>query len=151
MIMNRKVVDSHWHSYPWADENGKDFYTVIDEYQKRLGLAGLNICSIPVYHDLGPAQNVLPLLYKLHNPTAYAYGGLVYTDKPVKFPQPEGFDMLTQYNELMEMGFDGIKMLETKPAEQKEYQVRINDPYFKDFFAAVEKDGTHMIWHVADP
>ena len=151
MKMTRKVVDSHWHLYPWADEHGEDFYTVIDRYQKELGLAGLNLCSIPVYHDLGPAQNILCALYKLHNPTAYAYGGLVYTDKPVNFPQPEGFDMLTQYNELMEMGFDGIKMLETKPAEQKEYQVKINDDYFGEFFAACEKNGTHMIWHVADP
>ncbi len=151
MKFNRKVVDSHWHAYPWFDENGKDFYTVIDRYQENLGLACLNICSIPVYHNLGPAQNVLAALYKLHNPTAYAYGGLVYTDKPVSFPQPEGFDMLTQYNELMEIGFDGIKMLETKPAEQKEYQVKVKDDYFEEFFAACEKNGTHMIWHVADP
>lgn len=151
MKFDKKVIDSHWHLYPWADEHGEDFYTVIDRYQKELGLDALNLCSIPIYHNLGPAQNVLLALYKLHNPTAYAYGGLVYTDKPVKFPQPEGFDMLTQYNELMEIGFDGIKMLETKPAEQKEYQVKIKDPYFEEFFAACEKNGTHMIWHVADP
>lgn len=151
MKMKRKVIDSHWHLYPWADEHGEDFYTVIDRYQKELGLTSLNLNSIPIYHDLGPAQNILCALYKLHNPTAYAYGGLVYTDKPVKFPQPEGFDMLTQYNELMEMGFDGIKMLETKPAEQKDYQVKINDPYFEEFFAACEKNETPMIWHVADP
>ena len=151
MKLTRKVIDSHWHLYPWADENGEDFYTVIDRYQKELGLSAINLCSIPVYHDLGPAQNVLCALYKLHNPTAYAYGGLAYTDKPVCFPQPEGFDMLTQYNELMEMGFDGIKMIETKPAEQKEYQIKIKDPYFEDFFAACEKNGTPMVWHVADP
>lgn len=151
MKFNRKVIDSHWHMYPWYDENGEDFYTIIDRYQKELGLSALNICSIPCYEDLGAAQNVLPLLYKLHNPTAYAYGGLVYTDKPVNFPQPEGFDMLTQYNELMEMGFDGIKMIETKPFEQKAYKVKINDPYFENFFSAVERDGTHMVWHVADP
>lgn len=151
MKFDRKVIDSHWHIYPWFDENGEDFYTIIDRYQEALGITAINLCSIPVYHDLGPAQNVLPLLYKLHNPTAYAYGGVVYTDKPVSFPQPEGFDMKTQYDELMELGFDGIKMLETKPAEQKEYKVRVDDPYFDDFFAECEKNGTHMIWHVADP
>lgn len=151
MSFTKKVIDSHWHLYPWYDENGEDFYTIIDRYQKELGLDALNICSIPAYENYGPAQNVLPLLYKLHNPTAYAYGGVVYTSKPANFPQPQGFDMLTQYNELMEMGFDGIKMLETKPMEQKIFQVKINDPYFEDFFAAIERDGTHMIWHVADP
>ena len=25
MKFDRKVVDSHWHIYPWFDENGEDF------------------------------------------------------------------------------------------------------------------------------
>lgn len=151
MKFNRKIIDSHWHLYPWFDENGKDFYAALDDFQKNHDLAAVNLCSIPIYHDLGPAQNILAALYKLHNPTSYAYGGLVFTDKPVNLPQPEGFDPLTQYNELMEIGFDGIKMLETKPAEQKEYQVVISDEYFDPFFTACEKNQTPMIWHVADP
>jgi len=96
-------------------------------------------------------QNILAALYKLHNPNAYAYGGFVYTDKPAVFPQPEGFDMLTQYEDLKAIGFDGIKMLETKPAEQKEYQVRVDDEAYEEFFSACERDETHMVWHVADP
>lgn len=90
-------------------------------------------------------------LYKLHNPTAYAYGSFFYPDMPIKIPMPEGMDFLTQYNELLELGFDGIKMLETKALEQSYYKVYVDADYYEDYFAKCEKDGTHIIWHVADP
>jgi len=151
MKFERKVIDAHWHLFDWYDENGRDFYTVLDGYQTRHGMAGVNICATPCFHDAGPAQNVLAALYKLHNPNAYAYGGMVYTAKPFLFPQPEGFDFRAQYDELMEIGFDGIKLLETKPEEQKEYGFQISDAKFEPLFDACEKNGTHLVWHVADP
>jgi len=145
------IIDSHWHLYCWKDQNGQDFRTLIDHYIAENELTAINICSIPVHEDLGPVQNILAALYKLHNPRAYAYGGLVYPQKPFTKPMPVGTDPLSQYNELMEIGFDGIKMLETKPTEQKKYGIEIDDPYFDQLFAACEENGTHMIWHVADP
>ena len=151
MPQNKKFIDSHWHLYSLKDKNGQDFRDVLDAFQQQSGLTAMNICSIPVYHSLGPAQNILAALYKLHNPTAYAYAGLVYPQCPFQKPMPEGTDPLSQYEELMQLGFDGIKMLETKPTEQKQYAIRIDDPYFDSFFAACEKDNTPMIWHVADP
>lgn len=145
------MIDSHWHMYVHTCEDGKDFRIALDELQKQQGMDAVNLCCIPVYHELGPAQNILAAIYKLHNPTAYAYGGLVYPQKPFQKPMPEGMDPLSQYEELMELGFDGIKMLETKPTEQKAYGMFIDDEYYDAFFAACEKDGTHMVWHVADP
>lgn len=149
--MDKTVIDCHWHLYIYKDEQGRDFRTVMDEFQKDNGLTAVNICAIPVYGGLGPAQNILAALYKLHNPAAYAYAGLVYPECPFRVPMPEGMDPLSQYRELMALGFDGIKMLETKPTEQKLYGMRIDDSYFDGLFAAAEQDGTHMIWHVADP
>ena len=146
-----KIIDSHWHLYVYEDVQGRDFRLVIDEFQEKNGLDSINICSIPIYGGLGPAQNILAALYKLHNPAAYAYGGLVYPVCPFQKPMPAGMEPLEQYEELMAMGFDGIKMLETKPTEQKAYGMRIDDSYYDSFFAAAERDGTHMIWHVADP
>ena len=151
MKLDIPVIDSHWHLYCWNDENGHDFRSLIDNYILENGLQSINICSIPIYTDIGPQQNILAALYKLHNPKAYAYGGLVYPQKPFQVPMPEGYDPLTQYNELMEIGFDGIKMLETKPTEQKQYNIEIDDSYFDSLFDVCEKNGTHMIWHVADP
>lgn len=149
--MKQTVIDSHWHLYICEDENGKDFCAVMDALQERYGLKALNICAIPVYQDLGPAQNILAALYKLHNPTAYAYGGIVYPQRPFRKPMPADMDPLSQYEELMNIGFDGIKMLETKPTEQKAYQMLIDDAYYDELFTACEANGTPMIWHVADP
>ena len=149
--MERPIIDSHWHLYICEDEQGRDFCEVMDALQKQYGLKALNICSIPIYQELGPAQNLLAALYKLHNPTAYAYGGIVYPTKPFQKPMPPEMDPLSQYRELMQIGFDGIKMLETKPLEQKQYGILIDDEYFDGLFAACEQDATPMIWHVADP
>jgi len=135
----------------FSDRDGRDFCEVLDAFQAENNLDGVNICSIPIYRDLGPAQNMLAAIYKLHNPKVYAYGGLVYPQKPFKNPMPENMDPLSQYRELMEIGFDGIKMLETKPYEQRDYSVCIDDDYFDSFFEACERDNTHMIWHVAAP
>jgi len=145
------MTDSHWHVYVPTNEDGRDYRQVLDQLQQDMGLEALNICCIPCYHALGPAQNILAAIYKLHNPTAFAYGGLVYPDLPFKKPMPEGMDPLSQYEELMAMGFDGIKMLETKPTEQKAYGMFIDDAYYDAFFAACEENGTPMVWHVADP
>lgn len=145
------IIDSHWHLYCWQDQNGIDFRTLIDQRIKDSNLYTINICSIPIYTNIGPQQNILAALYKLHNPKAYAYGGLVYPQKPFQAPMPEGMDPLTQYEELMALGFDGIKMLETKPTEQKQFGIEIDDPYFDKLFHECEKNRTHMIWHVADP
>ena len=145
------MIDSHWHIYVPECEDGTDFRIALDALQKQQKLEAMNLCCIPCYNDLGPAQNILAAIYKLHNPTAYAYAGLVYPQKPWQKPMPEGLDPLSQYEELMAIGFDGMKMLETKPTEQKAYGMFIDDPYFDSFFAAAEKDGTHMVWHVADP
>ena len=145
------MIDSHWHMYIPTYSDGTDFRVMLDRVQKAQGLSGVNLCCIPCYEELGPAQNILAAIYKLHNPNAYAYGGLVYPQKPFQKPMPQGMDPLSQYEELMALGFDGIKMLETKPSEQKAFQICIDDPYYDDFFAACEKNKTHMIWHVADP
>lgn len=145
------MIDSHWHVYVPKHEDGTDYRQKLDRLQQRMGLSALNICCIPCYHELGPAQNILAAIYKLHNPTAFAYGGLVYPDLPFRKPMPEGMDPLSQYEELMDVGFDGIKMLETKPTEQKTYGMFIDDDYYDAFFAACEANATPMVWHVADP
>ncbi len=149
MKFNKTVIDSHMHTSALVDSEGVDLFSFFDGLQEKHGLKGLNICSYPI--GCGVENNVFSLLYKLHNPTAYAYGGFVYPDKPAKNPMPEGFDFKTQYEELLELGFDGIKMLETKTTEVNSYKLDVSDGRYDGYFSKCEKDGTHIIWHVADP
>jgi len=62
-----------------------------------------------------------------------------------------GMDTATQYDELMEIGFDGIKLLETRTTTVPLLGKHINDAYFEGFFERAEKNGTHIICHVASP
>jgi predicted TIM-barrel fold metal-dependent hydrolase len=64
---------------------------------------------------------------------------------------PAGLSLEEQYRELIDLGFDGIKLLETKAEEQKYFGFRVDDEGFEPFFAQCEKDGTPIVWHVADP
>ena len=151
MAFNHKVVDGHFHLYNWySSVDGRDFKAVTDEYRANRNFAAMNINALPsVKWDVG--NNIIAALYKLWNPDVFAHGGLVYESYPMPDVVSPGFDPLTQYQELMAIGFDGIKMLETKPTELKAIGKFVDDEVYEPFFAAAEKDGTHMIWHVVDP
>lgn len=150
MQFKKNAIDSHMHVYKWYDDNGKSFIEGFDEIQKATGLKGLCINALTDEKHGGVKINIMAAIYKLHNPTAYAYANLFYPETPLVPPLPKGLDPLTQYKEFMEIGFDGIKIL-YKPDIQKKVALPINDEFFEDFFATAEKDNTHFIWHVADP
>ncbi len=151
MKEKKRFIDSHIHLYSWFNDKGVNFFDGLDLFQQNCGAKAVNICCLSQgeYGDVG--NNIMSALYKLHNPTAFAYGGLIYPSHPVKKPFPVGMDLLTQYKELMEIGFDGIKLIETKPTTHKILGLKINDECYDDFFRRAEQDGTHFIWHVADP
>lgn len=150
MKFTRPVIDSHTHLYDWYDKDGRDFFSLFDELQENTGVKAMCINSLTTPNYGGVDNNIMTAFYKLHNTSTYAKAGIVYPSFPAKSPFPKGMDSLTQYKELKEIGFDGFKIL-FKPDTQKLVELPMNDPYYYDFFAEAEKDGTHFTWHVADP
>ena len=146
-----EVIDCHYHIMNWFSPEGRNFWEDLDEYVNGRNFRSVNLNAIPSMEEQDVSSNIMAALYKLYHPEIYAHGGLVYDKYPVSEVMPEGMDPLTQYRELMEIGFDGIKMLETKPTEMKVLGRPVSDPLYADFFKAVADDGTHMLWHVADP
>ena len=150
MNNEKKVIDSHVHLDTLFDENGKDYFERLDSLIQQTGIDRicLNALGDKVY---GGADNIImSALYKLHNPSTFATSSFVYPQYPVSTPLPEGLDILTQYRELMEIGFDGIKIL-YKPTVQKEIGLPINHEIYEEMFAQAEKDHTYFLWHLADP
>ena len=49
------------------------------------------------------------------------------------------------------IGCDGLKMIEGKPTSRQHMDVPVTDPYFADYWAAVEAAGLPIVWHVNDP
>ena len=148
--LNDKVIDGHLHIEGIYNEKGVHFLNGFEEYRKTKGLKSLNVASLPS-GERDVANNIMCAFYKLVNPQDFAHGGLIYTNYPAPNPAPKGMSPYEQYKELMEIGFDGIKMLEGKPQLHKQIDIPLCDDYFDEFFNAIEKDGTHLLFHVNDP
>ncbi len=143
------IIDGHYHSESLIGKNDLLYTDAFKAYLDSTGMDGINVAALAT--TLWDASNTMicMLLKTLHD-NVFVHGHLAYEKYPVG-KVSEGFDPLTQYHELMAMGCDGIKMLETKPTDQKPLGIGVDDAFYEPFFAACEKDGTHLLWHVADP
>lgn len=149
--IKEKVIDSHLHIEAWETKDGLSFIDAFDEYVENMGVSAINIASLPSGKNRNVSNNIMIAFYKLAHKNAFAHGGLIYNEYPAPNKMPEGMDFVTQYKELMEIGFDGIKMLEGKPSLHKLVGKDLSCDLFDPFFAELEKDGTHLIFHVNDP
>ena len=150
------VIDGHIHLHRWLDERtGEDFLHGLEEYRKECGLKYIALAplpsgnAIPVPRDV--SNNIICAFYKLLNENTFSYGGYIYPSYPAKAEEMDGMDFKTQYKELMEIGFDGVKMLEGKP----NLYVRVGNPldseFFEPAFDEMEKNGTYILMHARDP
>ena len=150
MKFSKQVIDSHIHPRDLYVRGGRDCRDTLKEYKESRGFRAINLAAIPAY-STDVRVNMAAAMFKIRHPENYIHGGLLYAEYPVLGDMPEGMDPLTQYRELMEIGFDGIKMIETKPNCAKQLGRNITEPMYEPMLAAIEEDGTHTIWHVADP
>ncbi len=154
MTYKYPVIDAHYHILDgWFNWDGQTFTESTEEYLRNSGLKTLNVCAVPFLEEYKTdvSNNIIIALCKLQMPELYIHGGLVYENAPVPETLPTELSPETQYRELMEIGFDGIKMIETKPCELRRLGRPIDAPVFDNWFSEIEKNGTHMVWHVADP
>lgn len=142
----RKIIDSHMHIRKWGN---MDFITYFDEYIKRENLHAVNFCTIPLSQS-NICNNILLCFYKLARPNTYVHGGIEFIEIPID-NMPKEMNAVAQYRELMEIGFDGIKLLEGKPSEHKRIGKNLNHPSLNKLYKEIENDGTHIIMHSNDP
>ncbi len=149
--LNEKVIDSHLHIEAWENSDGQSFMEAFEEYVDKMGVEYINIASLPSGKERNVSNNIMIAFYKLAHKNAFAHAGLIYNEYPAPDKMPEGMDFVTQYEELMAIGFDGMKMLEGKPSLHRLVGRDISDDLFDPYFARLEKDGTHLLFHVNDP
>lgn len=154
MLYKHPVIDGHYHILEgWTNYDGMSFVESTAEYLRASGLSSLNICAVPFLEEYNTdvSNNIMAALCKLQIPNVYIHGGLVYDGAPVPEKMIPEMSPEVQYRELTEIGFDGIKMLETKPSELRRLGRSMDEPLYENWFSEIEKNGTHMVWHVADP
>ncbi|MBO7299536.1 MAG: amidohydrolase family protein [Kiritimatiellae bacterium] len=150
-----KVIDGHLHIEAFSGEEGY-FIDSFEKYRDDIGIRSYNICAIP-HIKSGPdsissaANNIQCAFYKIAHPDVFAHACLEHFGVVIPEKLEEGFDYVTQYKELMEIGFDGIKMLEGKPDYHKRIGKNLLHPELMRFYSEVEKNKTHLVFHVNDP
>ena len=137
------IVDSHSHISQIKD---------IAQYIRMLEnntLDYLNILSLPSYDDERYILNPLCILAKASYPKKiYTFGSLNHFS--AKYASQKK-DYAKQVENLIKMGFDGIKMWEGKPNITKQIDLPLNSPEYDDFYTYLEKNAIPVTSHIADP
>lgn len=137
------LIDGHAHLF------SRDVMPRITDVMARCNLAGINIAAIVARGGPSVVQNALALLMKLKWPAkVYACGGLYYG---LPGQSKEGLDLAGQAKRLMEVGFDGVKMIEGKPTVYKLLGICLNDPVYDEYYGYLELQGIPVLFHVGDP
>ncbi len=148
--INEKIIDMHTHLEAWENEEFSDFTRCFDKYREITGVSAINICTVPAAQS-NVCNNIMLALYKIANENTYIHGGFEHIIYPMTENMPKGMDLVTQYRELMEIGFDGIKLIEGKPNCLKPLGNNLNHPSFDRLYSEMERDSTHIVFHINDP
>ena len=148
-MRNENIIDTHMHIEAWENEEF-EFIDCFEKHREDADLRSLNICAVPT-KQRNFCNNIMCALYKLAHPNTYIHGGFDHMIYPITSEMEEGIDLVTQYRELMEIGFDGIKLIEGKPTVLKSLGGDLNHPALDRLYTELEKDGTHVVFHINDP
>jgi len=137
------LIDGHTHCF------SPEVAEVLVDVMEKCKLRAFNVCGIVCRGGESIIQNHLALTLKLRHPgKVYACGGLRY-----KLPAQTkaNFDPLGQAKRLIELGFDGIKMIEGKPTAYEFLGIAMNDPVYDEYYGWLEEKQVPVVFHVADP
>lgn len=137
------VVDGHIH-FPHPDLMD-DLLAVMETMR----VARANLVAVPDLQAIN--QNPALIHFKAHHPRrVYVSGALDYTQMwadPAQAPE----SLASQVATLKAIGFDGLKMVEGKPAVRKLVGLHFDGPEYAGLWAALEEQGFPVVFHVADP
>lgn len=141
-------IDAHYHMTRTARfvryENLEDML----EYKKQAGLSAICVHNIVFWDTKRYLLNPLALLAKAKDPQGvYAFGGIVYPELEDQW-KPHAYEK--QAEELLKMGFDGIKIL-NKPSFKKEWQIPYCHENFDRFWGYLEEKQVPVMFHIGDP
>lgn len=143
-----KIVDSHHHMVGGYGE-GLDFYETYLRLMDIEGIQSMNVVMIPQWCEENICQNQQAILLKtLYPGKFYSYAGFDYY-------MPEGKtqkDIELQARQYMDMGFDGIKMVELKPMVYKQLGGPVlSSEKYEGMWKFMEETGAPVLFHMGDP
>ena len=147
-----KKIDGHMHIPQWVRKDGKLCFGVIDEYCQNNGIAYVdNMCcsnNAKLWEGYEMDQTILGAIAKLENPHVFTHGCL-YIPQDVALTGK--YDFVSQLEEMMELGLDGVKICDFKPDAYVKLSVEKRLDEYEKYISCCEKYKVHMCWHIADP
>lgn len=135
-----KTIDAHVHAY--GNDPG-----ILLSHLERYDYS--HICLVGCPGARNPINNIQLMYSKMYAPKRiFAYGGICTL--PGVF-ESTGEGNKKQLEMLVAAGFDGWKIIETKPAAYKNLQIPLDGPVYEPAFAYAEEIGLPIIWHAGDP
>lgn len=108
-----------------------------------------NVLSLSSHFNEYIVSNLACMLVKLESEgRGYAFGSLQYPQTGMIETSEE---IMSQMHCLLDMGFDGIKMLEGKPTSRKRIGAPLNDERYFPMFEYLEEHDIPVLYHVNDP
>lgn len=150
MKTNIRLIDDHIHI---KDESGLcllDLIEAMKEICRESDMRAFTILSIPSWDEEHILQNPLSILLKaVYSDKTYFFGGLDYYLYPNK---PQGCNFDKQLIKLIDIGADGLKLIETKPTVRKNIgNIPYTDSSYNRLFEILEEKQMPILWHVGDP
>ncbi|MFA5857496.1 MAG: amidohydrolase family protein [Elusimicrobiota bacterium] len=152
-INNTNIFDTHIH----CDVPG-DIRTCVDGLSS--SACGVTKFGMLTLGHMKPGSEVMSRVNS--NPVVLA-AKVLYPDKVYGLGAPddvEVFDMDEpsaakalehQAERIHALGFDGVKLIESKPEYYVSYKHKIGSPVFTPFFKSLETNNLPVLWHVGDP
>jgi predicted TIM-barrel fold metal-dependent hydrolase len=137
------ILDGHVHM------GSIDTEPLILDVCEAAGIDQMNLVSI---QDAASGSGLAQSLYMkaMHPRRFYVFAGLNHAEKltegAVSTPS-----LVDQVDQFVAMGCDGIKMIEGKPTSRQKLDIRLDAPYYEDYWARVEELQIPLVWHVNDP
>ncbi len=142
-LRNMPVLDAHIH-LPFPGLTGD-----LEALTHEMNIDRVNLVSTPDIDTVN--HNAAVLYYKfLHPATTFICGGLDHFSVQLN-PSQMPAALARQVTEMHEAGFDGLKLLESKPVARKVINLPLDGPVYAPMWAEVERLHLPVVWHVADP
>lgn len=138
-----QIIDAHIHMGEIATE------PLIMDIVAATGVEKVGLVSI---QDPQTGMGLPQSLYMKakHPEVFYVFAGLNHAKK-LSDGKARTRSLAEQVDDFVDMGCDGIKMIEGKPTARQVMDVPVDSDYFADYWANVEAQGLPITWHVNDP
>lgn len=139
----KDILDCHVHMRSLADEES------MLAIREATGIDRMVLVSI---QNPGEGAGLPQSLYMkaCHPSRFFVFAGLNHAEK-LSGGKASTPSLAEQAAAFLEMGCDGIKMIEGKPTSRQRMDIPVTAPYFAEYWERAEELGVPIVWHVNDP